>query len=404
MNLELHILQNFAPSNLNRDDTGSPKTAEFGGYRRARISSQCLKRAIRTQFEVQGVVPAENRAERTKRLVTAVVERLVTDGREPRLAEAAVTTTLGAMGISIVAVKDDDADLASADGRKDYLDQQKTQYLLYLGQAEIDRLTAFCRDNWDALSTVAAAGEAKGRDAKKAAQHATALSKATVEALKKSLDGGRAADLALFGRMLADLPERNVDAASQVAHALSTHEVGIEFDYYTAVDDRKPDDNAGADMIGQVEFNSACYYRYANIDLAQLQENLGGDADLTLKTVKAFLLANRDAEPTGKQNSFSARNKPSFVLAVVRDSGSWSLANAFAKPVRNEEDLVGASIDALAKYWDCMVAMYDPPKGLKTAWCVLGNGHEGALPGQVPNYREMVETVLAAVRPAVGGA
>src|SRR5690606_30773078 len=159
----------------------------------------------------------------------------------------------------------------------------------------------------------------------------------------KSLDGGRAVDLALFGRMLADLPDRNVDAACQVAHAISTHRVSAEFDYYTAVDDLKPDDTSGADMIGTVEFNSACYYRYANIDLRQLVKNLKGeaeevDAELAEAAVRAFLIASRDAIPTGKQNSFAARNAPSFFLAVVRDRGAWSLANAFVAPVNGQQE------------------------------------------------------------------
>src|SRR5690606_27169067 len=112
---------------------------------------------------------------------------------------------------------------------------------------------------------------------------------------------------------------------SQVAHAISTHQVNAEFDYYTAVDDQKPKDTAGADMIGTVEFNSACYYRYANIDVAQLAANLGNDRDLAIAAVRAFLVASRDAIPTGKQNSFAARNAPSFIMTVVRPSGAWSL-------------------------------------------------------------------------------
>src|SRR5262249_17743101 len=103
------------------------------------------------------------------------------------------------------------------------------------------------------------------------------------------LDGGKAADLGLFGRMLADLPDPNIDAACQMAHALSTNKVNVEFDFYTAVDDLKPEDTAGADMMGTVEFNSSCFYRYVNIDLEQLRINLQGDDDLARKTVGALL-------------------------------------------------------------------------------------------------------------------
>src|SRR5712671_533258 len=128
--------------------------------------------------------------------------------------------------------------------------------------------------------------------------------------------------------MLADLPENNVDAACQVAHAISTNKIhSMEMDYYTAVDDLKPDDTAGADMIGTVEFNSACFYRYANLDLHQLKVNLQDDADLTKKTAEAFLKAFVNAIPTGKQNTFAAQQKPSLVFAVVRTGGPMSLAN-----------------------------------------------------------------------------
>lgn len=257
MFLELHILQNFAPSNLNRDDTGSPKSADFGGYRRARISSQSIKRAIRQEFDAQALVPAEHRATRTKRLLASVHSTLVEMGRDAEPARQVVSAALGALEIRVADVKEDD--------RED-LGNYKTQYLLYLGAPEIDRIASFCHDNWDALVTAVEAGSA--RSAKKDVRRVVedAVGKAEVAALKESLDGGKAADLALFGRMLADIPERNIDAASQVAHAISTHRVGVEFDYYTAVDDLKPDDTAGADMIGTIEFNSACYYRYANVE------------------------------------------------------------------------------------------------------------------------------------------
>ncbi len=413
MIIELHMLQNFAPSNLNRDDTGSPKSADFGGYHRARISSQCLKRALRQQFKDANLIVPEARAVRTKRILTEVAQRLIGQGRDPGLAETVVTRTLGALEITVVARPDANADRDDAAARKEYFDDQKSQYLLYLGSAEIDRLAAFCAEHWDALAAVAAGGEAKGRDAKKAARDAAAgaISKAAVEALKKSLDGGRAADLALFGRMLADLPGQNIDAASQVAHAISTHEVGLEFDYYTAVDDLKPEDSAGADMIGTVEFNSACYYRYANIDLGQLAKNLGGDRDLLEATVRAFLLASRDAEPTGKQNTFAARNRPSFAFAVVRDCGCWSLANAFARPVRaagRDDDIVAASVRALATHWGDLVNLYDEPAGAKLAACGLGSIDAEAFgvlqPHRLQSYREMVNTVLAAVQPPIGAA
>jgi CRISPR system Cascade subunit CasC len=178
--------------------------------------------------------------------------------------------------------------------------------------------------------------------------------------VKALLDGGKAADLALFGRMIADLPDRNVDGSCQVAHALSTNTVNVEFDFYTAVDDLKPEDTAGADMLGTVEFNSACYYRYANVDVAQLCRNLDGDEELAQRTLEAFLRASITAVPTGKQNSMAAQNPPSLVFTVVRRAGLWSLANAFVKPIRlgQDDNLVQRSIQELDTYWGWVAKMY----------------------------------------------
>lgn len=381
MNLELHIIQNFAPSNLNRDDTGSPKSCEFGGYRRARISSQCIKRAIRTAFQHEGLVPAANRAERSKRFVGAIAERLTERGRDGAEAHGVAEAALSTLNIRLA-------------------DDEKTQYLLYFGAAEVDAIANFCDERWDTLSPLAQAT----RGAKKGAQDQAA--KDLGKQLERLLDGGRAVDLALFGRMLADLPERNIDAASQVAHAISTHAVTADFDYYTAVDDRKPDDTAGADMIGTVEFNSACYYRYANVDLGQLRENLGGDAELTEAAVRAFLVASRDAIPTGKQNSFAARNLPSFIFAVVRPGGAWSLANAFVRPVRPscELGLVEASVKELDRHWGQLVQLYGAPEGMTFAACGLGAlPLEHLKPAEVMTFAELQERILGAVHAGLAG-
>lgn len=373
MLLELHILQNFAPSNLNRDDTGSPKTCEFGGYRRARISSQAIKRAIRREFDVSDLVPEELRAIRSKRFVEKIADGLVRLGRANEAAPGVAEAGLALLDIALA--KDN-----------------KTQYLLYLGAAEIDRIVAFCDAQWQPLA--AAAAEKKA--AKKGGQDDAA--KKLAKELQGALDGGRASDLALFGRMLADLPERNIDAACQVAHAISTHQVSSEFDYYTAVDDLKPEDTAGADMIGTVEFNSACYYRYANIDLGQLTRNLGGDSALAADTVRAFLVASRDAIPTGKQNSFAARNAPSFIMTVVRPAGAWSLANAFVNPVRPAgEGLIANSIAALDRHWGDLTSAYGLPAGATLAIVTTGDAKLPNLGGaRVNTFDQLVERTMAA--------
>jgi CRISPR system Cascade subunit CasC len=322
MFIELHILQNFAPSNLNRDDTGSPKSAMFGDYPRARISSQCIKRAIREEFKRGDILPKEHLAERTKLVVDAIADRL---GRPREEVRPVVEVMLGS------------ADLRLKEDKQ--RGEWKTEYLLYLGEAELDRATELCRSHWDVLAPLAAAAapagdgevQRQGKRGGKAANANRALNGVKSQ-LVELLDGGKAADLALFGRMLADLQEVNIDAASQVAHAISTHKVAIEFDFFTAVDERNPKDTAGAGMLGTVEFNSACYYRYSNVDLRQLRDNLRGDAELAGRALEAFLTASVIATPTGKQNSFAARNLPSLVMAVATERTPASLANAFVKP------------------------------------------------------------------------
>ncbi len=343
MILEVHILQNFAPSNLNRDDTGAPKDCEFGGYRRARISSQCLKRAMRETMRASALLPPEDLARRTKRLVEEVGRRLVAAGRDEQEARAVIIAALAAAGLKVEA-------------------NQKTQYLLFLGEREIANLVALCAEHWDALLAVGQAADEGAKGGGRAAKKAkpVAGSPAIGDALKRLLDGGRAADLALFGRMIADLPDRNVDGACQVAHALSTNSVSVEFDFYTAVDDLQTDDTTGADMLGTIEFNSACYYRYANVDVARLEANLQGDSELTRRTVEAFLRAAITAVPSGKQNSMAAQNPPSLVCVVARRTGLWSLANAFVQPVRagGAGDLVAQSMVRLDAHWGRLTRMY----------------------------------------------
>src|SRR3972149_6567514 len=223
MFVELHILQNFAPSNLNRDDTGSPKDCEFGGYRRARISSQAFKRAIRDTFERESLLPHGNLAKRTRLLVEEVANRLESRGKPKDQSITVVSKALAGMGLKVS-------------------DDNKTQYLLFLGEAEIANLTQACLAHWDALADIAAPEEpatpSRGRRARQAEKET--VPPEVQATLRPILDGKRAADVALFGRMLADLPDKNRDAASQVAHAISTNKVSMEFDFYTAVDDLSP--------------------------------------------------------------------------------------------------------------------------------------------------------------------
>lgn len=332
--VEIHALQNFAPSNLNRDDTGAPKDALFGGTRRARVSSQCGKRAIRQHFgELVGqkVLTPEDVASRTKRVLDSLVKVLIAKGRPESEAIEKSRLALAAMELTI---KDDG----------------KSEYLLFLGQREISGIAGIINAKWDSLVPSEAA-PAEGKKASKAKKQAAQSADPDLKkALDKVFNGGKAVDVALFGRMLADMPEKNQHAACQVAHAISTHAVEREFDFYTAVDDLKPEDSAGADMMGTVEFNSACFYRYAVVDWEKLVENLQGDGELSTKGLRAFLEGFVISEPTGKQNTFAAHNPPEFVAVTVRrNAAPRNLANAFEAAVRvpKGESLTAKSAEAL---------------------------------------------------------
>jgi CRISPR system Cascade subunit CasC len=329
--IEIHALQNFAPSNLNRDDTGAPKDAFFGGRRRARISSQCLKHAIREYFKGKNDGLFANR---TKRIVDELKTML-----QPKLKDETFFTDenlLKAIEAAINCIGVGEKKVKVEKDKK--TGQMKTDVLLFLSPKEIENIASVVVECFaDLLKT-----------------------KVPAEVTKKIADAiagnenksGLTLDIALFGRMLAVMPEKNQNAACQVAHAISTHAVEREFDFYTAVDDLKPEDSSGADMMGTIEFTSACFYRYAVVDYTKLTENLQGDTELSLAGLRAFIEGFIVAEPTGKQNSFAAHNPPEFILVTVRnDAAPRNLANAFEVPVRvkGEESLIKESLIRLVE-------------------------------------------------------
>ncbi|MDB5033325.1 MAG: CRISPR-associated protein Cse4 family [Chlorobi bacterium] len=361
MKVELHLIQNFPPSNLNRDDTGSPKDTEFGGYRRARISSQCLKRSIRLSETFQAELSG-NIGRRTKRSAEIIASNLVANHERPEddariIANAAIRALIG---------KTDDDGITSV--------------LFYVGSDELADIAERLNDTWDTLAPLmnavreaeaaqaAEGGEekkTKGKKEKGGAEAKTALTDAIAPAAKSFVNSRKdrvgSVDIALFGRMLAEKPELGIDAACQVAHAISTNKVSMEYDYFTAVDDLNPEGSTGAGMIGTVGYNSSCFYRYALIDADQLAKNLGGNRDLAKEGIRAFIRGAIAAIPTGKQNTFAAQTPPSLVLAVVREKGiPCSLANAFEKPVRPDEEqsLVEKSVEKLDNHWGAVADMY----------------------------------------------
>lgn len=341
MLIEIHMLQNHAPSNLNRDDTGSPKDCIFGGVRRSRISSQCLKRSIR-RSPVFAEELGSDLASRTRGLPDLVQERVLAMGLSPELADLC-------------------AQKASGFGNKEGKEPKdgRTAQMMFLSQGDVAAVAEVL------YQAAVQAGSAKAFKAVSAKD----LQKEAV------LRGWRpiTPDIALFGRMITSDAFRDVEAAMQAAHAISTHKMDHEFDYFTAVDDLldpiEAEEEKGAGMIGDVEFNSACYYKYFSLDVDALVENLAGPRPdskkatatdlqqyeanrkgaeaLARRAVLASLKAAVFTSPSGKQNSFAAHQLPDGILVEVRERKiPVSYANAFVKPVTpsGQGDLVERSL------------------------------------------------------------
>jgi CRISPR system Cascade subunit CasC len=315
--IQLHILTAYPPANLNRDDTGKPKTAQFGGAERLRVSSQSLKRAWRTSTEFKEAL-AGHIGERTQRLGEEIEKHLRTRGA----AEAKAREIARAV-----------ADHFGKPKPEKDKNPARIEQLAFISPEE--RAAAF------ALAERAAAGETV--DLEKS------------ELLRK-IDG--AVDIAMFGRMLADDPEFNRDAAVQVAHAITTHRSVVEDDYYTAVDDLKgPAEDAGAGFVGEAGFGSGVFYLYLCIDRDLLVRNLGGDAALADRGISALIHATATVGPRGKQASFASRARASYILAERGEDAPRTLAAAFLKPVRGD-DILTESIRAVEKQRESLAAAY----------------------------------------------
>ncbi|MFE1341552.1 type I-E CRISPR-associated protein Cas7/Cse4/CasC [Streptomyces sp. NPDC058733] len=316
--VEVHILQSLPPSNVNRDDSGTPKQAVYGGARRARVSSQAWKRATRTEYAKH--VPPADQATRTKRIATLLAQRLARPAAEGgaglnrEQADRLAAALLEPLGITKSSKKED-----------------QSAYLLFFGKKQLDALVQLLDGK---AAEIAALSDADLKN------------KVKDLAVVQAMSTGHPAEVALFGRMVADLPTLNVDASVQVAHALSTHAVRTEFDYYTAVDDENTDDH-GAGMIGTVEFNSSTLYRYAVLGVHQLRDNLT-DADETRQAAVRFVDAFTRSMPTGHQNSFAHRTLPHLVLVTVRASQPVNLISAYEEPVTGVTGLAAESVVRLA--------------------------------------------------------
>lgn len=302
--LDIHVIQTLPPSNMNRDDSGSPKTALYGGVRRARVSSQAWKKAMRDYF---GKNSSEELGVRTKHVAAYVAEQIQSLDETMTYDEAFLLSQQALEGAGLKLDKKD----------------RTSKALFFLGKRQAVYLAQIAIDNKDRIT-----------------------SKDVKEKLHSALGDCPEIDIALFGRMVADDPSLNEDASSQVAHAISTHAVQTEYDYYTAIDDMNPSDSAGAGMIGTIEFNSSTLYRYANVAVHELLNQLG-DKDAVICAVKLFVESFTNSLPSGKMNTFANQTLPQVVMVDVRNDRPVSLVSAFENPVRADNGFAQNSAECL---------------------------------------------------------
>lgn len=319
--VDINVLQTLPPSNANRDDTGAAKTAIYGGVLRARISSQSWKKAMRDDFKEQGI----NASIRSKNITEALM-RYMLEKESDLTEEDAIKKA---------------ANVLNASGFKVKFDKKKNKYLSdavqVVSHGQLEKLAEFAQknDNFFELLNKKKLSEEDTKELKELKKELKEIGKNNNDAL----------DLALFGRMLADDAELNVEAASQVAHAISTHEIVPDFDYFTAVDDLREKDNSGSAHLGTIEFNSSTLYRYANVNVYELKDNLGSTE--TVKSVVEFIRSFVKSMPNGYQNSFANKTLPNYVLVCLRDDTPVNLVSAFEEPVKSKDGYVVESIKRL---------------------------------------------------------
>ena len=304
--VQLHLLTSYPPANLNRDDLGRPKTAMMGGEPRLRVSSQSLKRAWRTS-EVFAESLKGHIGTRTKEMGVEVFKQLREKGVAKKDAMDWAKAIAGQFGKLKVADKNNE-----------------TQEL------EIQQLAHFSPEERQLIDDLIAT----------IAERKTKPEDSELALLRKK---HTAADIALFGRMLASSPAFNTEAAAQVAHAISVHSVVVEDDFFTAVDDlNSGEDDAGASHLGETEFAAGLFYLYLCIDKDLLVKNLSGDEALANKTLEALIESAATVSPSGKQNSFASRARASYILCETGKQQPRSLSVAYLKPVRGGDMLTSA--------------------------------------------------------------
>ena len=328
--LDIHVIQTLPPSNINRDDTGSPKTAVYGGVRRARVSSQSWKKAMRDYFKADNGYLGV----RSKRIVEYVAKKIL-EIDETLSFEEAEKKSLEAFTSAGFTVTE----------------ENKLPTLFFLGDRQAGDFARAAIDNVKDAAT-----------------------------LRKIIKDNVSIDIALFGRMIADskLNEKikkenekgkkkknidneekeesrinlNEDASAQIAHAISTHGVQTEFDYFTALDDLSKDAKPGAAMIDTIEYNSSTLYRYGNVALHEFYHQMKENKEETKKAIILFVEAFLKSLPSGKINSFANQTIPSSVVVSLRKDRPVSLVSAFETPIKtklSQEGYVNESIEAMFK-------------------------------------------------------
>ena len=322
---EIHMLKNYPPTNLNRDDTGAPKTCLFGGVMRGRVSSQCLKRSWRTSPSFRAEIGDENLGIRTRKLPVLVAEKLVAMGVSQEFADAIQPRLTG---------------IGNKEG-KETKDGNATAQVIFYAKEDITAVAETVKELLDKCKSVKDVQKLKAKDIQ------AAVSGADVRPVTL--------DIALFGRMVTSDAFRDVEASMQVAHSISTNKVSVESDYFTAMDDMLSGssmDELGAAMIGDVDFNASCYYVYASVDTDALAENLKyaeNAEEIVRKAIPALLRAMAFTDPSGKQNSFAGHVLPSVVMVECKEKKiPTSMVNAFVEPVGKGGDLVKRSAEKLA--------------------------------------------------------
>jgi len=351
--IQLHLLTSYPPANLNRDDLGRPKTAMMGGFPRLRVSSQSLKRAWRTSDTFTEALK-EHIGTRTKAMGVKIYNSLKEKKVPHKKAMEWSKTIAGVFGkLKTLSKKDKDGlkDLEESDRVKKELIELEIEQLAHFSPQEETVINALI----DKL--IAADKGPEGED---------------LNLLRKEHS---AADIALFGRMLASSPAYNTEAAAQVAHAISVHKVTVEDDFFTAVDDlNEGKEDMGAGHMGETEFAAGLFYLYICIDRDLLEDNLGGDTMLADKTIASFIECAATVAPTGKQNSFASRARASYILCECGNQQPRSLSVTFLKPV-NDSDMLNTAIDQLNKTMENMDKVYgDCADKRKTMNALNGEG------------------------------